>query len=80
MIWFNPPWNDEVSTNVAMKFLSMIIDRHFPKGSTLGKHFNRSTVEVRSGGGVFNYQFIKFLFIDTDEDRYICIYIDKLIR
>ena len=45
MIWFNPPWNDEVSTNVAKKFLSMI-DRHFPKDSALGKHFNRSTVKV----------------------------------
>ena len=43
-IWFNPPWNDEVSTNVTKKFLSMI-DRHFPKGSALGKHFNRSTVK-----------------------------------
>ena len=45
VIWFNPPWNDEVSTNVAKKFLSMI-DRHFPKGSALGKYFNRSTVKV----------------------------------
>jgi hypothetical protein len=45
VIWFNPPWNDEVNTNVAKKFLSMI-DRHFPKGSALGKHFNRSTVKV----------------------------------
>ena len=45
VIWFNPPWNDEVSTNVAEKFLSMI-DRHFPKGSALGNHFHRSTVKV----------------------------------
>jgi len=45
VIWFNPPWNDEVSTNVAKKFLSMI-DRHFPKDSALGKYFNRSTVKV----------------------------------
>ena len=45
MIWLNPPWNDEVSTNDAKKFLSMI-DRHFPTGSALGKHFNRSTVKV----------------------------------
>ena len=45
VICFNPPRNDEVSTNVAKKFLNMI-DRHFPKGSALGKHFNRSTVKV----------------------------------
>ena len=45
MIWFNPPWNDEVSTNIAKKFLGMI-NSHFPRGSVLGKHFNRSTVKV----------------------------------
>ena len=45
VIWFNPPWNDEVSTNVARKFLAMI-DRHFPKGSVLGKHFNKNTVKI----------------------------------
>ena len=45
VIWFNLPWNDEVSTNVAKKFLSMI-DRLIPKGPALGKHFNRSTVKV----------------------------------
>ena len=31
--------------NIAKKFLSMI-DRHFPTGSALGKHFNISTVKV----------------------------------
>ena len=24
IIWFNPPWNDKVNTNVARKFLAMI--------------------------------------------------------
>ena len=43
--WFNPPWNDEVSTNVAKRFLGMI-DRHFQKGSALGRHINRNTVKV----------------------------------
>ena len=45
VIWFNPPWNDEVSTNVAKKFLGMVA-RHFPKGSALGKHFNKNTIKV----------------------------------
>ena len=45
VVWFNPPWNDEVSTNIAKRFLAMV-DRHFPKGSTLGKHINRNTVKV----------------------------------
>ena len=45
VIWFNPPWNDEVSTNVARKFLN-IVDRHFPRGSELHKYFNRDTIKV----------------------------------
>ena len=43
--WFNPPFNNEVSTNVARKFLCMI-SRHFPRDSPLGKHLNRNTVKV----------------------------------
>ena len=45
VIWFNPPWNDEVSTNIARKFISMV-DRHFPPGSELSKYFNRNTIKV----------------------------------
>lgn len=44
-VWFNPPFNDEVSTNIARKFLSMI-SRHFPKGSPLGKILNKNSVKV----------------------------------
>ena len=45
VIWFNPPWNDEVSTNVARKFRS-IVDRHFPSGSKFSPYFNRNTIKV----------------------------------
>ena len=45
VLWFNPPWNDEVSTNVAKKFLSMV-EKHFPRGSQYHKYFNRNTVKV----------------------------------
>ena len=45
VLWFNPPFNLEVKTNVARKFLKLI-DKHFPKKSTLGKYFNRSTIKV----------------------------------
>ena len=37
VIWFNPPSNDKVSTNVSKNCLS-IIDRHSSQGSALGKH------------------------------------------
>ena len=44
-IWFNPPWNDEVSTNIARKFLYLLA-KHFPKGTALGKFLNKNTVKV----------------------------------
>ena len=45
IIWFNPPFNKSVSTNIAKKFLQLI-DKHFTRTSTLHKIFNRNTVKV----------------------------------
>ena len=45
IIWFNPPYSKNVSTNVAGRFLSLV-SRHFPKTSKLGKIFNRNTLKV----------------------------------
>ena len=45
IIWFNPPFNKSVTTNVAKRFLNLV-DRHFPKTNTLHKIFNRNTVKV----------------------------------
>ena len=45
IIWFNPPWNDAVSTNVARKFL-LLIDKHFSNHMLFKKHFNRNTIKV----------------------------------
>ena len=45
IIWFNPPFNKNVSTNVAQAFLKLI-DKHFPKSNKLHKIFNRNTVKV----------------------------------
>ena len=45
IIWFNPPFNKSVTTNVAKRFLNLV-DRHFPKTNTLLKIFNRNTVKV----------------------------------
>ena len=45
ILWFNPPWNDEVRTNVGKKFLALL-DKHFPKGSIFHKYFNRNNVKV----------------------------------
>ena len=43
--WFNPPFNLDVETNIAAKFLKMVT-RHFPKGHPLNKIFNRHTLKV----------------------------------
>ena len=45
IIWFNPPFDLGVSTNLAKKFLCLI-DEHFPKHHRYHKLFNRNTVKV----------------------------------
>ena len=45
IIWFNPPFNKNVSTNVAKRFLNLI-DEHFPKSNKLHAIFSRNTVKV----------------------------------
>ena len=43
--WFNPPFNNNVATNVAKTFLALI-DKDFPKNKRLSKIFNRNTITV----------------------------------
>ena len=45
VIWYNPPWNSNVKTNLGRKFLS-IVDRCFPKNHPLHKIFNRHTLKL----------------------------------
>jgi hypothetical protein len=45
IIWYNPPFGKNVSTNVGKSFLRLI-DRHFPKNNKLHKIFNRNTIKV----------------------------------
>ena len=45
IIWFNPPFNKNVSTNVAKRFLNLI-DQHFPKSNKLPPICNRNTIKV----------------------------------
>ena len=45
VLWFNPPFNATVKTNVGKKFLALI-DECFPPGNKLRKIFNRQTVKV----------------------------------
>ena len=42
--WFNPPFNQNVTTNVARQFLSLV-DKHLPKHHRYHKLFNRNNVK-----------------------------------
>ena len=44
-LWFNPPYNSAVKTNVGHEFLSLI-DKCFPAGHPLRKVLNRNNVKV----------------------------------
>ena len=45
IIWFNPPFNTNVKSNIAREFLHLI-NKHFPKKHRLHKIFNRNNVKV----------------------------------
>ena len=45
IIWFNPPFSLNVSTNIGKKFFSLL-GKHFAKTNQLHKLFNRNNVKV----------------------------------
>ena len=45
IIWFNPPFNLDVSTNVAIIFLNLI-EKHFPRSTKLQKISNKNIDKV----------------------------------
>ena len=45
IIYFCPPWNDALATNLGRRFLELI-DHHFPRDSPLHKLFNRNNVKI----------------------------------
>ena len=44
-MWFNPPWNSEVETNIGKEFLKLV-EECFPPENPLSKIFNRKSVKV----------------------------------
>ena len=44
-IWFNPPYSNNVKSNVGKQFLKLV-RRHYPKGHKLNKIFNKNTLKV----------------------------------
>lgn len=45
IIWYNPPYNTSVSTDIGRKFFGLL-DKHFPKNHKFHKIFNRNTVKM----------------------------------
>ena len=45
ILWFNPPYDMQVKTNVAQKFMT-IVEECFPKGHKLRKIFNKNSLKV----------------------------------
>lgn len=43
--WFNPPFSQNVKTNIGKQFLKLV-DRHFPPGHSLHRIFNRKTLKI----------------------------------
>ena len=43
--WYNPPWDNNVKTNLGGQFL-LIVDKCFPKNHPLNKIFNRHTLKL----------------------------------
>ena len=43
--WFNPPFSQNVATNIGRKFRSLV-SKHFPKNSRLHQIFNENTLKV----------------------------------
>ena len=44
-LWFNPPYNQAVKTNIGKEFLKLV-DKCFPKTHPLAKIINRQTVKI----------------------------------
>ena len=45
ILWFNPPFDQSVSTNIGKKFLALV-STHFPRSHPYHKLFNRANVKV----------------------------------
>ena len=45
IIWFNPPYNESVKTNIGKQFLKLV-KKHFPRHHKYNKIFNNNTIKL----------------------------------
>ena len=76
IIWFNPPFSRNVSTNVAKYFLELI-NKHFPANHKYRKLFNRNNLKVsyssmRNVKSIVNTHNKKILSKSEDANKKTC--------
>ena len=81
IIWFNPPFNKNVETDIGRKFIQ-IIDRNFPREHKLSKIFNRNTLKIsysttENMAQIINKHNKKILSKGTGEKNGGCNCVDK---
>lgn len=45
IIWYNPPYSENVMTNIGQKFFKLL-DKHFPRNHKFHKLFNRNSIKL----------------------------------
>ena len=53
-IWFNPPFNKSLVTNIGKQFLNLV-NKNFPSTSPLSKVLNRKTIKVLSWNRLIDF-------------------------
>ena len=76
IIWFNSPFSQAVSTNIAKLFLELL-DKHFPQNNQLHKILNRNTVKVSYScmpnvGSIINSQKKKLTNAENKQTKQEC--------
>ena len=69
IIWFNPPYSNNVKSNVGKQFLKLV-RQYFPKGNKLNKIFNKNTLKVRNMSSILTSH-NKKIFAEN-EKQYEC--------
>ena len=64
ILWYNPPWSDNVATNIGRKFFGLL-ERHYPDGHRYRKFTNRNYVKVSYSLSLYGEH-----EIDHQKDRY----------
>ena len=82
IIWFNPPYNKNVKTNIGKIFLNLI-KKHFPPHHKFHKLFNKNTVKIsysctQNIKSIINSRNAKILFPKKSTEQRTCNCLNKV--